>query len=78
MKVSVLVSVADSHLSRMEEVVAACRAAGLEMEHALDQIGTITGVVDPGRIADLLRIPGVAAVERAGGYDIGPPGSDLQ
>jgi hypothetical protein len=78
MKVSVLVSVAESSLSDMKRIVEACRAAGLDVEHALDQIGTITGAVDPGRIADLLRIPGVAAVERAGGYDIGPPGSDLQ
>lgn len=78
MKIPVLVSVRDAHLPHMKQVVEACREAGLEVEHSLEQIGTITGSIDPGKIHELARVPGVAAVERAGGYDIGPPDADLQ
>ncbi|MFL6196915.1 MAG: ketohydroxyglutarate aldolase [Thermoanaerobaculia bacterium] len=78
MKVPVLVSIRDAHLPQMKQVVEACRAAGLDVEHALEQIGTISGSIEPGKIHDLARVAGVASVERAGGYDIGPPDGDVQ
>ena len=77
-KVQVLVSVDDEHLPKMRQVVERCKAAGLDVEQALDQIGAITGSVDPGKIGALSKVAGVVSVERSGGYDIGPPDSDLQ
>lgn len=77
-KVQVLIALDDEHLKDMSRVVKACEAAGLEVEHSLEAIGTITGAIEPGRIAALTRVPGVAGVERAGEHDIGPPDSDLQ
>ena len=77
-KVEVLVAVDDAHLATFQEVAARCRAAGLEVDRALGQIGTIVGTIDPARIAELSKVPGVASVERAGEYDIGPPGASIQ
>ena len=77
-RVQVLVSVDDEHLPKMRQVVERCKAAGLDVEQALDQIGAITGSVEPGRIGDLSKVAGVVNVERMGAYDIGPPDSDLQ
>ena len=77
-KVPVLISVDDEHLPKMRQVVERCKAAGLHVEQSLDQIGTITGSVDPGKIGDLSKVAGVASVERSGEYDIGPPDSELQ
>jgi hypothetical protein len=74
----VLVAVDNAHLATIHEVAERGRAAGLEVDQILDKIGTITGAIDPGRIAELSKVPGVAGVERAGEYDIGPPGSGLQ
>lgn len=77
-KVEVLIALDDEHMKDIQGVVEACEAAGLEVEHSLEAIGTITGAIEPGRIAELARVPGVAGVERAGEHDIGPPDSDLQ
>ena len=77
-KVQVLISVDDEHMEKMGQVVEHCKAAGLDVEQSLDQIGAITGLVDPGKIGDLSKVAGVGNVERMGGYDIGPPDSDLQ
>jgi hypothetical protein len=77
-KVQVLVSVDDEHLPKMRQVVERCKAAGLDVEQSLDQIGTITGSVDSGKIGALSKVAGVASVERAGEYDVGPPDSELQ
>lgn len=77
-KVQVLIAVDDEHLPKMRQVLKSCQAAGLDVEHALDQTGTITGSIEAGKIAALSRIPGVIGVEQAGEYDVGPPDPDLQ
>jgi hypothetical protein len=77
-KVQVLVAVDSAHLATMRQVAEACRAAGLDVERSLDSIGTITGAIEPSRMSELEKIPGVASVELAGGYDIGPPGAGVQ
>jgi methylmalonyl-CoA mutase cobalamin-binding subunit len=77
-KVPVLISVDQEHLPRMKQIVERCRAAGLDVDQALDQIGAITGSIDPGKIDHLSKVAGVASVERSGEYDIGPPDSELQ
>jgi hypothetical protein len=77
-KVPVLISIENEHLSKMHQVVERCTAAGLDVDQALDQIGTITGSIDPGKIGHLSKVAGVASVEQAGEYDIGPPDSELQ
>ena len=77
-KVPVLISVDDEHLPKMHQVVERCKAAGLDVEESLDQIGTITGSIDPGKIGHLSKVAGVSSVEQAGEYDIGPPDSELQ
>lgn len=77
-RVPVVITVDDRHLSDLRRIAERCRAAGLELDQALDAVGVITGAIDPGRIGELAAIPGVAGVELAGGYDIGPPGSRIR
>lgn len=77
-KVQVLIAIDDEHLNDMDRVVKACERAGLEVESSLESIGTITGSIDPDKLAGLSRLPGVAGVEKAEEYDVGPPDSDLQ
>ncbi len=77
-KVQVLIALDDEHLKDMDRVVKACEKAGLEVESSLESIGTITGAIDPDKLARLSRIPGVVGVEKAGEYDVGPPDQDLQ
>ena len=77
-KVQVLIAIDDEHLNDIDRVVKACAKVGLEVESSLESIGTITGAIDPDKLDELARIPGVAGVERAGEYDVGPPDQDLQ
>ena len=77
-KVQVLIVIDDEHLKDIDKVVKACEKAGLEVDSSLESIGTITGAIDPDKLAGLSRVRGVAGVERAGEYDIGPPDQDLQ
>ncbi|HEX6898912.1 MAG TPA: hypothetical protein VF789_04330 [Thermoanaerobaculia bacterium] len=77
-KVRVLITIDDEHLNDIDRLVKACEKAGLEVESSLESIGTITGAIDPDKLDELSRVPGVAGVEREGEYDVGPPDSDLQ
>jgi len=77
-KVQVLVSVDDQHLPKMGELVERCKAAGLDVEYALDAAGTITGSIDPKKIAKLSKLAGISNVEQSQEYGIAPPESDIQ
>ena len=77
-KVKLSVSVDDAHLERFQEVVRACKAAGMDVEEALQTIGVITGTIDSAKLDALRGVPGVAHVEAERRYRIAPPGSDVQ
>jgi hypothetical protein len=77
-KVDVLVSLSDDHLPEIDEVASKLEDAGLEVGRALPEIGTITGRVAASKFSGLGKVEGVAALERAGGFQIAPPDSDVQ
>ena len=59
----VIVTVADSHLGNVRSVADALRGAGLDVTGVLESTGIVTGSADPGVMAALRSIQGVAAVE---------------
>ena len=72
------ISVSDDYLDRFAEVVQRVQRAGLKVERQLQDIGVVTGSIDSAKVADLDRVQGVAAVERARGVHLPPPESDVQ
>jgi hypothetical protein len=71
--VDVAISVTDDSLSRMPEVVAALRAAGLVVDDVLEALGMVTGSIDPEAFGSLAAVPGVAEVERQRVIRLPPP-----
>jgi len=74
----ITVSVADDHLDRFSEVVQSCEKAGLKVEQQLQEIGVVSGSIDPACIANLSKVKGVAHVERERQFQLPPPDSDIQ
>jgi hypothetical protein len=60
------------------DVVERLREAGMEVAQALPATGVVTGSVSAAQSADLERVEGVIAVERARRYDLPPPDSPVQ
>lgn len=77
-KVNLSVSVNDEHLDRFSEVVERCKKAGMKVEQQLEPIGVITGSIDSAKLASLRQVEGVSQVEQSRGFQIAPPGSDVQ
>jgi hypothetical protein len=75
-KVNVLV--ADDHLKDFAKLVEQSKQAGMKVENQLKEIGVISGSIDAAHIADLERLPGIAAVERQREIQIPPPESGVQ
>lgn len=74
----VVVSVTDEYMDRFSEVLESLRAAGLAIDHVLDDLGTVTGSIDNDAVEGLAAVTGVASVERQRTHRIAPPESDLQ
>ena len=72
------VAVADDHLDRFAEVVRRMERAGLKVDQQLEQVGVVSGSIDPAKLAELDRVDGVATVERSREIRIAPPDSDIQ
>lgn len=74
----VVISVADDQVGDMSAVVAALRAAGLQVHEVLDSAGVVTGTVDGEALAALSAVPGVLEVERSRVSQVPPPDSPVQ
>jgi hypothetical protein len=61
----------------IHEVAADLRAAGLEVDHVLEAIGSVTGSSDLKNVKRLRRIRGVSDVSPDHPVDIGPPGAPI-
>ncbi len=62
----------------VRDVARDLRAAGLEVDHVLEETGIVTGKADAGSHAKLREIQGVADVSADHPINIGPPDSDVQ
>jgi hypothetical protein len=76
--VSLLVSVDDDHLDRLDDVAAELRAAGMEIQRAMPTLGTITGSVPAAHVEDIRAVKGVADVESGREVQLPPPDSPIQ
>lgn len=74
----VVVTVADTHIGRIDDVARQLAAAGLAAPQALGAAGIVTGKVSATGLAALRRVTGVLAVEAAGNVQLAPPDADIQ
>jgi hypothetical protein len=76
----VTVAIDDAHLapSQFNEIVRRMEQAGLTVASRGQLTGVVSGSIEADKLAELERIPGVAAVERSRAIRIPPPGSELQ
>jgi hypothetical protein len=77
-KVDVLVSLSDEHAPAIGEMTSKLEEAGLEVQQAMPEIGTISGRADPSRLSALRQVEGVASLEQAGSFQVAPPDSEVQ
>lgn len=77
-KLDLQISVDDKHLSRLDEVAHRLRAAGMDVQQQLDQLGIITGSIDAEKVRELAGVEGVSQVEQSRTYQLAPPGADIQ
>jgi hypothetical protein len=74
----VSITVDDSHLDAISQVVAALRARGLHVDQVLDELGIITGSVPQGQHDALRSVDGVVSVEQGQHFRLPPPDSPVQ
>ena len=75
---NVLLSIADSHLKTLPEVVRALEKAGLKVSGELNTLGVIRGFVEPENMLKLSEVEGVSHVREEKSYRIAPPDSSIQ
>ncbi len=62
-RANVAIAVAEEARAHIDQVIAACRDAGLEHTATLTRIGVVTGSVELGTLPKLRTVAGVLAVE---------------
>ncbi len=77
-RVNFLISVDDEHLDRFSEVVKSVEDAGVNVERQMEDIGVLTGSIDPEMVELLRNVEGVSHVERSREFQIAPPDSEVQ
>jgi hypothetical protein len=76
--VAVTVTVADSHVAAIEDLVERLRQAGMEVDAVLATIGIVSGSAPAARLPAIRALPGVAAVEEQTTFRIAPPDAEVQ
>lgn len=76
--VEVVVSVSDTHLDAIDDVVARLEAAGMRVSAAHRTLGAIEGVIAASKVGALSRVEGVSHVTRSQTAQLPPPGSGVQ
>ncbi len=66
-----IITVASGHA--IEDVARALSQAGLQVEHVLEEVGSVVGLADAKSVGRLRAIAGVEALEPDTPVDIGPP-----
>jgi hypothetical protein len=54
------------------------RAAGMNVEQILSEVGIITGSAAADQLAALANVPGVVSVEAEQGFQLPPPDAEIQ
>jgi hypothetical protein len=77
-KVKLSVSIADEHRHRFADVVKKIKKAGMNVEQEMDNLGIVTGSIEPEKLSSLHKVEGVSGVEEERDYQIPPPESNIQ
>lgn len=77
-RTEVVVSVEDEHLERLSAVAEELRSAGMAVGEVMDELGIVSGSIEPGKMEDLSAVTGVASIERSREVGIPPPDSPVQ
>ena len=76
--VPVTVTVADSHLAGIDDLVERLRRAGMQVDAVHAAIGIVTGSAPTAQLAAIRALPGVAAVEEQTTFRIASPDADAR
>jgi hypothetical protein len=60
------------------DVAEALRAAGMQVDQVLDDIGMVTGSIDDDAEQSVRTVAGVPSVDRALGFQLPPPDAPIQ
>jgi len=77
-RVRVVVSVEDVSEERRAALLGGLRAAGLDVDEFMDELGVVSGSIDKNSVAALRGVTGVLGVELDRTVRIPPPSSDTQ
>ncbi len=77
-KTEVLVSVEGGHIERLGAVAEELRSVGMDVGAVMDDLGVVSGSVEPEKMERLAAVSGVAAVEVGREVHIPPPDSPVQ
>ncbi|ACL60945.1 hypothetical protein [Methylobacterium nodulans] len=77
-KVRLTLNISDSHMNKIATVATAAKQIGMKVEHKLDDLGVLTGVIDRDKLNLLRQVEGVSNVEEERNINIPPPDSDIQ
>jgi len=78
MKKQVLISIDDSHMDRVSDVVEALRSEGLEVSRSLPALGVVSGAAEEGKFSSLRGVKGVNSLEEEETIGIAPPDAPIQ
>ena len=77
--IEVVVTVADSHLPKINDIVARLGARGLKVTRTMPATGTIAGTTSSlTALSAMKKLAGVEAVEISGSVHVAPPGAGLR
>ena len=77
-RVKVLVGVDDEHIDDLAGMIDRLKAAGMQVEDAMETLGTVTGSVESTKLETVRAIEGVSEVEPSRTFKLAPPDSDVQ
>jgi hypothetical protein len=77
-RVEVVVVVDDSHLSEIKRLADVLAEMGMVVEHRLDAVGVISGLIEKEKVGNLEEVEGVSGVEVAKQFQLPSPDSPVQ
>ena len=75
---NITVTVADSHLGAMEDVVERLQARGMRVDRVLYSVGVITGCAPDRECSALGAVTGVGSVAEQQQFRVPGPGAEIQ
>ena len=75
---SIIVTVTDDALNKIDDVAAQLTAKGMKVDKVMAAVGVISGSVASTKMSDLKKVKGVMSVEEEITIELSPPDSPVQ